>query len=145
MDTLHCPQYKYYINVFPLRHLGSRKHSFDFTGLCASLCNQSMHRVLLNAKQADPVFNKISGTINKTYLPKMYCMKSQQIHRAWKGCVSQHCRICQILANRPKLAAMPSKALPCPICQNFMQYIFGILEAYYSTLGTFYFCHLKFY
>ena len=50
MDTLHCPQYKYYINVFPLRHLGSRKHSFDFTGLCASLCNQSMHRVFLNDK-----------------------------------------------------------------------------------------------
>ena len=37
----------------------------------------------------------------------------------------------------------PSMALPCPICQDFMQYIFGILEAYWLTLGRCCFWYLK--
>ena len=55
-------------------------------------------------------------------------------NRAWKGLASQHCRSCPNLANRPALAVLAGTALPCPICQDFMQYLFGILEAYWLTL-----------
>ena len=31
----------------------------------------------------------------------------------------------------PELAVLASTVLLCPICQDFMQYIFGILEAFW--------------
>ena len=40
---------------------------------------------------------------------------------------------------------LASTALPCPICLDFRKYIFGILGAYWSTLGSFRFWGLKFY
>ena len=50
--------------------------------------------------------------------------------RVWKGRGRQHSQFCPILANGPKLAMLASTALPCPSCQDFIQYIFGILEAH---------------
>ena len=53
-------------------------------------------------------------------------------NRAWKGRASQHGQFWPIY-QRAGSALLASIALSCPICQDFMQYFFGILEAYWLT------------
>ena len=53
-------------------------------------------------------------------------------------------RFSKILVNGPELTMQHSTALPRPIYKDFMQYIFGALEVYWSTLGRFCFWYWNF-
>ena len=80
-------------------------------------------------QMAEEILNKISNSIKKTFTGLISvsrefqkCIASNPSNQSMEG-------PSLILENQPKLAVVASTALPCPICWDFMQYIFEILEA----------------
>ena len=82
-------------------------------------------------RRAEANLDKISNNINKTHTGLISVLQGFQKCVATRaGRANQHSRFGPILANWPKLAVLASTVLPCPNCQDFMQHIFGILEAH---------------
>ena len=94
---------------------------------------------------------KLKGTAKLTEQGEGVCLKDSKYilfeilaNRTWKGCTSS----CQ--SSKPDLAiwlARPAgvcTALPCPLCQDLKQNIFGILEAYPFTLRSQFCCPFNF-
>ena len=103
-------------------------------------------------QRAEPILNKISNIINKIHTGLISVIQGFQnvLHeilatRAWKGRANQRSRFWPIRQNRAVSAMVASTAFPRPSCQDFMQYIFGILEACGLTLCKFCRCYLKSY
>ena len=102
---------------------------------CMFNCKESPHSALIRN------LIKLKCTVKLTAQGKRVCLKDSKYilfeilaHRTWKGCVSS-CRPSQ--PNPQIRLAQPAGActtLPCPICWDFKQNIFGILEAYPFTL-----------
>ena len=88
------------------------------------------------AQYATLKFSTKSKACNKTYpglismlQDSKYVLHEILANRTQEGRTSQHCRFCPLLANQPELAVIASTALQCPICQDYMQYIFRVLKA----------------
>ena len=95
---------------------------------------------------------KLKGTAKLMAQGGRVCLKDSKYilfeilaNRTWKGCTSS-CR-----PSKPDLAiwlawpADASTALPCPMCQDFKQNIFGMLEAYPFSLRSQFCCTFQLY